>query len=315
MSMELTNPLALTYLTEGGAHVVYALDESIPASPTDAPPSDADEYGSSTPPPTELPPWSVDAPSDATPSMRKVVRLQKAVAATAPPSAADDAARQAVRPRFPPAYVLWEERAAVAPALLKDLDASLKTMETMGVRPANRCGVYLRLDQKHASLFEDMRARPGADRATLELKPKWLVPSPYAPAGARRCRTCAVRAMRQAAKESQGHSSGGSTVGLEGSFCPLRLVSGDEVTVRTVAEMLLEKEYGKASREKDDALGPLVDFLANCDALRVLRDLQNEFLPHFRLPPGEPVDSKTLWAMTLRDCSLFIRVSLSAHAT
>ena len=312
--MELTDPSALTYLTEGGAHVVYAIDESIPLSPTEAPPSDADIYGPSTPPPTELPPWAVDTPDIATQSLRKVVRLRKAVAATAPPSKAEIESRKAVRPRFPPANVLYEEQGSVTPTLLEHLNASLKAMETMGARPAHRRGVYLRLDQKHASVQEDMRARPGLDRTTLELKPKWLVQSLYAPADARRCRTCALHAMRQAARGNHGQPGEDGTPEPSNAFCPLDLVSESELTVRRIAETLLSRRHGMVPREDVDVLGYLGDFLIGCDALCALRNLQKDFTPRFQLQPGGSVDSKTLWAMTLRDCTLFIRVSFWAHA-
>lgn len=83
-----------------------------------------------------------------------------------------------------------------------------KNAESIEARPRGRRGVYLAEDEPFGLLITDMTpaaaasvADPGAGtgewQQMWEFKPKWLVQSPSAPRDARRCRTCALRAMKR----------------------------------------------------------------------------------------------------------------------
>ena len=314
MLLDASTPL--TYVAEGGAHVVYSIDSSLPPSPTDAPPTDVDFYGPSTPPPTELSPVSTNALHNVTQRMRKVLRLRKAVADDVSHAGVSDHALEATRPRFPSSTVLYEEKAALSSKLLDRLNAGLREMESVGTRPSQRRGVYLQRHQRQVSVLEDMRCRPSLDLLTLEIKPKWMIQSPNAPTGSRRCRTCALRAMRRASGESasnaigttseQGQAQSGD---IYGSFCPLDLASGSEPRIKEVVKAVLRADDKLKSLAETDALVRLASFLAHGEALQALQQLQSEYSPNILLPPGDTVNETTMWAMMLRDCTLFVRVS------
>ena len=303
--MRLTTSSALTYLAEGGAHVVYSIDEPPLPSPTEEAPSEADSYGPSTPPPSELSPGSVDPRAL---SLCRVLRLRKDVPATAPIAEDVQISINATRPKFPPATTLFEEQANIPAALLERLNDSLRAMEVAGTRPANRHGTYLRRGQRRVAVFEDMRARPGVDLLMVQLKPKWLVQSSDAPKSARRCRTCAVRSMRKAIQKPAIVF----TKELQDEFCPLDLVLESNSGPATIADSLLRERDDLSAEAKADVLRRLVAFLSNCEAIRVLRGLQQDYVPKLKLSYGASVSARTLWAMTLRDCTLFIRVSWRA---
>lgn len=130
----------------------------------------------------------------------------------------------------------------------------------------------------------------------LEFKPKWLHQSPAAPKGSKRCRTCAKRARENALDGK--HS-------VMGAFCPLDLVSMDYEVLLRPAKALLKIENPQLPEE----IKKLHDF---CDWVRgsVIHRLaaSQAALDPKGVFDADPGDNKFLTAMSLRDCSLFLRI-------
>ena len=89
--------------------------------------------------------------------------------------------------------VLWR---LPSPDLVSHLNRTLECAEGMGARPRKRHGVYLDEDEPNAMLIADMSPRTDQEKL-VEFKPKWLLQSPSAPPRSSKCRTCALKAMRQ----------------------------------------------------------------------------------------------------------------------
>lgn len=154
-------------------------------------------------------------------------------------------------------------------------------------RPASRRDDFPCLDEPYVLLITDMT--PAESDTLLELKPKWLAQSPSAPRGATRCRTCALRAQRQ--------SKGQQTATDRQAMCPLALVHEDSEVRRQAAKLLTDNPT-------------IQDYLTNDSEVQLL--LQTLKAEQQRLDPygvlrsvaaGQPI------AMTLRDCTLFMRLS------
>ena len=129
----------------------------------------------------------------------------------------------------------------------------------------------------------------------VEFKPKWLAQSPTAPKGARRCRTCALRALRKLQGQDAVEEGGG--------LCPLVLVQGDEREIRRLVERVLDCGLSERVRER------MVDWVLKSELMRRLRDVQVEMDPKGVLVEGK--GGKELGtAMSLRDATLFLKVSL-----
>ncbi|KAI0391332.1 inositol-pentakisphosphate 2-kinase-domain-containing protein [Xylariaceae sp. FL0594] len=146
----------------------------------------------------------------------------------------------------------------------------------------------------HAMLVEDMGASPGYK--ALEFKPKWLAQSPLAPPGAKRCRSCA----REAYRNSQLLAKGATTVSVP--VCPLGLVhEGRAIVERTIDRLVPEWTRGERTR--------LVDALERTGILRTVLAIQTAGDPADALLKDPSSEAFGL-AMTLRDCSLFVRMPL-----
>ncbi|KAI9828267.1 MAG: Inositol-pentakisphosphate 2-kinase [Phylliscum demangeonii] len=195
----------------------------------------------------------------------------------------------------------------------------------------------------------------------IEFKPKWLVQSPSAPPGARRCRTCALRAQRMA-KEGAGQmktSASASAPAPPSSaffFCPLDLMSDDQPRVRVAVDAILAANQARLLSPTTAVTGaaptslrsavvahlaePLTTYLHHHPLLQRLRQLQQTLDPlgilrlvdschlhsdsdsdshsHSQLGPPSPAPSLPdafLLAMTLRDCTFFIRARVQTGAT
>ncbi|KAJ5414358.1 Inositol-pentakisphosphate 2-kinase [Penicillium cosmopolitanum] len=168
-----------------------------------------------------------------------------------------------------------------------------------GSRPAKRHGSYLALNEPFGLLITDMTvfndADPGARLA--EFKPKWLLQSPSAPIGAERCRTCALREMKN--REARGLG-----VKESRSFCPLDLVSErfDDVLRATA----FVRGYD-AGNDRDRDRVRLAEILFRNSTLRNLQSRQKTFREVGLLGPVEGSREDSL-DMTLRDCTMFIKI-------
>ncbi|KAI1429316.1 inositol-pentakisphosphate 2-kinase-domain-containing protein [Xylaria sp. FL1777] len=143
----------------------------------------------------------------------------------------------------------------------------------------------------HAMLIQDMSASPGY--SVLEFKPKWLAQSPIAPPAAKRCRTCAREAFRNNQKRAKGQAP---TVPI----CPLGLVHEDPGVVMDTIKRLAPQWTERDQKRLSDAF-------ERSGILRKLRELQTQGDPDHALL-NNPSDPEFGLAMTLRDCSCYVRM-------
>ncbi|KAK7908288.1 hypothetical protein PG985_015591 [Apiospora marii] len=167
-----------------------------------------------------------------------------------------------------------------------------------------------------AMLIQDMTPSPAGGQLGMEFKPKWLAQSPIAPEGAKRCRTCAreayrnqkslAKAKQQKQDQDQDGSSQQETNSKEAAtpaapVCPLGLLHDDpDVVLRSIARFA-PSTWTPADHER------LRRALAASGLLTKLRDVQT------RGDPGNtmfdnPEDPGFGLAMTLRDCTCFVRM-------
>ncbi|KAI1490652.1 inositol-pentakisphosphate 2-kinase-domain-containing protein [Biscogniauxia mediterranea] len=143
----------------------------------------------------------------------------------------------------------------------------------------------------HAMLIQDMS--PSPDHLAIEFKPKWLAQSPIAPPDATRCRTCAREAFRNSQKLAKGKK-------ISVPICPLGLMHKNRAVVMSTMDRLAP-EWSERDKER------LADALKESGILERLLLLQKEGDPERALFIN-PWDAHFGLAMTLRDCSCFIRM-------
>ncbi|KAK8056531.1 hypothetical protein PG993_001758 [Apiospora rasikravindrae] len=164
-----------------------------------------------------------------------------------------------------------------------------------------------------AMLIQDMTPAAARQQLGMEFKPKWLAQSPIAPAGAKRCRTCAREAYRNSQKlakqqqqnQQQGQEGQGEEEpGLKAAaapVCPLGLLHDDpDVVLRAIARFA-PSSWTPADHER------LRRALAASGLLAKLRDVQTAGDPGNTMFEN-PEDPGFGLAMTLRDCTCFVRM-------
>ena len=156
------------------------------------------------------------------------------------------------------------------------------------IRPAKRRTLKLDETESHGLLVADMSA--GAGEVGVEFKLKWVLQSGSAPAGWRRCRTCALRVRKS---------------GKPGA-CPLDLVSGDRARVERAVKFVV----GQKGPEVEAAVTDWLLGEEGEDLVRVLKEGQAKFDPcgPGRTDVEEMKSVEYCTAMTLRDCTLFLVV-------
>nr|POE68864.1 inositol-pentakisphosphate 2-kinase [Quercus suber] len=261
----------ISYLNEGGANFVFKI------SPL------AHELHDSTS-------QSPDVVGSSPKIHGKLLRLRKDLASSSPTADQYQAYNDVFVPMFPKENLV-------------DLDLITLSKELPGVindflprlcfRPVHRQHDFVPVDETLSLLVTDMT--PGANDMLLQVKPKWLAQSPNAPEKAKRCRTCALRALRASKQIRTATDTQGT--------CPLKLVSDDIDTRRQAVEYVTRDER-------------LREFLIT-DAqplLKQLREHQRQ-LDQFGVFAAASVSgedkivSDLCKAMTIRDCTLFLRKS------
>ncbi|KAI9891735.1 MAG: Inositol-pentakisphosphate 2-kinase [Vezdaea aestivalis] len=262
----LPSDLPLSYLAEGAANIVYTL------------------------PPNSFP--SIPYPV--------LLRLSKTLPSRIPVSTSHGLYTSLINTLLPAQYLIHQTLVSVHPELIARANSALHDFEAAGKRRQKRVGVYLATDEPNALLVEDMRPDVARREVLLEFKPKWLVQSRSAPVGAKRCRTCALRARNQLLRRRKGKAA------EKWVFCPLELVCGDEGRVEDV--------IGKVVRGRLDQAGVkrVMGFLGKAGVLERVRDLQVRM-------DGKGVLEADVWgqdfrvAMTVRDCSVFLKVPVEGE--
>ncbi|KAJ9500942.1 Inositol-pentakisphosphate 2-kinase [Exophiala xenobiotica] len=193
------------------------------------------------------------------------------------------------------------EHVDVSPAQSRDLLVEMEgkpPKRGLRLRPHHRRHAYLPAykDEQYGILMQNLQG-PGIDWL-VEFKPKWLVQSPSAPAGAKNCRTCALNAMRRKQQKHQGRGDSG--------FCPLDLLAMEGKGGGDLLERALAKIWPSIEGE-----GEFLEFVAAFKkavqpALLHLQMLQEKHgsvgLNDFQNPTGKDFGV----AMALRDCSVFL---------
>ncbi|KAL9039880.1 MAG: hypothetical protein Q9214_004698 [Letrouitia sp. 1 TL-2023] len=284
--LDVNSPVELDYLAEGAANVIFHIkslrflklrDEDFVTDETTA------------------------ATEDSQPKIDirfkgKVLRLKKSIPSAVPVWDAQRKYEELIKPLFTQESIVEQVLCEVSEDLLKQCNSELKRLEKIGYRTASRRGIYLDEGEQHGTLITDMT--PDDQHASTDVKLKWLIQSPSAPADAQRCRTCALRARRRGrAKVEEGEL---------GDFCPLVLTNESEKVFSTALEPMLSNARG-APLYIPQFIDKIRPFLHKSYLLQRLRELQTN------LDTVGPLMADTqsqdfLLAMTLRDCTLFLKI-------
>ncbi|KAK3333814.1 inositol pentakisphosphate 2-kinase-like protein [Cercophora scortea] len=166
---------------------------------------------------------------------------------------------------------------------------------------------------EYGMLVEDMR-KQHADDVVIEFKPKWLAQSPNAPATAQRCRNCAREASRRAIIHHTTHHTHTHAHKPKPKskpiLCPLDFLACqdspaalDRVVNHVVSHLSLPASSHQHTR--------LVSWLQTNELLSRLRDAQTANDAHGPLKASAH-DPRFQLAMTLRDCTCFVRIPAQA---
>lgn len=185
--------------------------------------------------------------------------------------------------------------------IIQRLNQDLKEWERLlnfpghGRRVQSRRGTYL-ADEDFGLLITDMTPKQNTS-ICIEFKPKWLTQSLSAPPNSIRCRQCARNARSTAISKTSGKKDPVSR-----SFCPLDLLSEDQKVITQLAYTFLSPEADQICIKR------FVHWMQNFTLIRRLKEYQMEF-DRTGVFDANPLDENFLVAMTLRDCTLFLRMS------
>lgn len=223
-----------------------------------------------------------------------------------------------IRPLFPPENLVQQRLVKLGggDAMIAKLNQVLEKEESRRRRDFQGSRVAA---AEYGMLIEDMREKSSED-LFLEFKPKWLTQSPSAPPLSSRCRTCAREARRNHSHPSH-HKSHHPKI-----LCPLDF------------NTCSPSSSSSSSLSPDHSLANILSALlapfpgvAPVPRARLCRWLQtNDLLPRLRDaqmasdalgPLGVALDDgesgsrdgqRLQLAMTLRDCSCFVRIPADA---
>lgn len=222
----------------------------------------------------------------------KLLRLRKETSPGIPYSEIVRNFDQVIRPLFEPEELVDQIVVRLPRGLVRHCNDQLHIGEQTGARPRKRHGVYLSTREPLGLLVTDMTTYDDPGSILAELKPKWLLQSPSAPSNSRRCRTCALRDMKNHEARIIGTKE-------QRSFCPLDLVSDKfEDVVRATGFVTGRKDQIRLARVLYQN-NTLLKLQAH---QKVMRDVGLN---------GPAVQSRERSiAMILRDCTMFVKVSV-----
>ncbi|KAF4618386.1 hypothetical protein G7Y89_g14918 [Cudoniella acicularis] len=299
----LPDDTGIQYLGEGAANIVYHISVRYPTPP----PSLIEEYGDGTPPPSEIEDVEDRASRAAALHIfdNKLLRLRKDLPTTAPCAVAQENWLRLVAPLFDADQLVQQSLVQIRTAnVIEKLNKELNgwehnkyplrgSLRSVDPRPTQRHGIYL-ADDEHGLLVTDMTPGSALNEEVHEFKPKWLLQSPSAPPGSIRCRQCARNArMKAIFAREYPHLAPNKY------FCPLDLVSEDRRAIALVASQM-DSVPSKALI--------LRRWLESNTLLKRLRDAQRKLDPK-GIFLSDPTTEDFCVAMTLRDCTVFLRLS------
>ena len=281
--LELPAGVQLVYLAEGGANVIYRFV----AAPTKS------RVPVKKDPRRALSPVTIDPLDHGGLPARlvgKLLRLRKETAADLSYTEIVHNFNTIVRPLFKPEELVDQTLIRLPEGLLQRCNEQLRIAERNGTRPKKRHGGYLCPKEPFGLLITDMTTTNDPGATLAEFKPKWLTQSPSAPSTAHRCRTCALREMKNHDARSLGLRE-------QRSFCPLDLVSERFENVRRAADFI--RDCHNPTR--------LAQILFRNPTLQNLQSQQKSWgKVGLYGPPA--LSQKASLDMTLRDCTMFIKV-------
>jgi inositol-pentakisphosphate 2-kinase len=309
--LELPEDAICSYLAEGNANILFRLSFP-PSSPliTEEPwlivDKDASDDGNDSPLPTEIPMIKNDPIFN-----HKLLRLRKSNGLAADPEVQVlekfKQLKEFFEPLLTPDLILEQHLVKLPAHLVKNLNTQLTRLDEASedVIPARRRkNSFLEETEQYAFLVEDMT--PAFDQdILLEFKPKWLVQSPSAPSDWKRCRTCALQARRDFAR-------GSVSTEPQSRICPLDLASGDLARVRKAVQGIVDRSKAKYSAQASIIVDKATEFLIQTPLIARLTRLQSE------LDQKGPLKADLgsldyIKCMTLRDCTVFLKVRLTPH--
>ncbi|KAL8732082.1 MAG: hypothetical protein Q9166_003036 [cf. Caloplaca sp. 2 TL-2023] len=289
LTLDKDTPIKVQYLAEGAANVVFVVRSSRGIL------CGNDDYGIvGTTTDDGIP--RIDA------RLRgKLLRLRKDVPSVTPVIDSHRHFEEYIEPLFPVDTLVEQVLVNVTPEFVKLCNQSLRAAETkpFPYRPEKRVGTNLSETEPHATLITDMRWDD--EHASTEFKPKWLAQSPSAPPTSKRCRTCALRAMRDVKENIKP-----DVRMYPENFCPLTLVADDRDAILPSLEPILVKSRG-APLDIVDFASQTLPYFHKLPLLRLLRDLQMEKDPKGVLKV-DPSNLDFMTAMALRDCTFFLKI-------
>ena len=276
LKIDLDSPFELKYFTEGAAYIVYEIGRPL----TRLRLKDQDFVS----------PSRIDSRFKG-----KLLRLRKHIASAVPVLESHEFFKRKIEPLFPRGMLVEQEICEVSPDLLKKYNKELRQDEkNQYLRDKGRAGTYLAEDEPHGTLITSMLYDD--KYASYDFKLKWLTQSPSAPEGSKRCRTCAMQAKHK--KVNDFHA-----------FCPLALISNDDELLRAHLRGALIKMRGSPMSMFGDVNDPIPVFKGS-SMLHRLKELQGANDNEGPLS-AELSSEKYRLAMTLRDCTMFMKASLN----
>ncbi|KAL8721036.1 MAG: hypothetical protein Q9225_002209, partial [Loekoesia sp. 1 TL-2023] len=225
----------------------------------------------------------------------KLLRLRKDLPSATPVAESHQYFVENIKPLFPTENLVEQVLCKITPKFVRKCNEKVRDLEAHGLRPTKRKGVYLAENEPYATAITDMRC--DEEHASCEFKPKWLAQSPTAPPDSKRCRTCALRAMRSTKDARFPELT---------DFCPLTLVDDKQEKIAASLERLLGHSRG-APLNILDFVRQLHPYFQQTPLLKLLRDLQTRKDPNGVLK-ADPSNLDFVTAMTLRDCTLFLKI-------
>ena len=276
LKIDLDSPFELKYFAEGAAYIVYQIGH--PGTRL------------------RLKDHEFESPSRIDPRFKgKLLRLRKHMPSAVPVLESHEYFKNKVEPLFPRGILVEQELCDVSPDLLKNYNKELRQDEkNQYLRDEGRAGTYLAEDEQHGILVTSMLYDD--KHASCDVKPKWLIQSPSAPEGSKRCRTCAMQAKHK--KVNDFHA-----------FCPLVLTSNNGGLLKTHLMGALIKMRGSPICMFEQ-VSYAIPFLQGSPMLHRLKELQEANDAEGPLSADLSSEEYRL-AMTLRDCTMFMKASLN----
>jgi len=221
----------------------------------------------------------------------KLLRLRKLIDSGTPYQETMRNFESQIRPLFRDDELVDQVLVRLPRGFITYYNEKLRADEVCGRRPQNRHEVYLAPKEPFGLLITDMTPATQSGACLWEFKPKWLLQSPSAPINANRCRTCALREMKNCDARQAGKRE-------HRSFCPLDLVSDNFEDVLR-ATRFMKGSHGRIR---------VARFLYRNSTSLKLQECQRK-INAVGLAGLQAHFLERATSMTLRDCTMFVKVN------